>query len=176
MLKGSRTLRQRYIIWSSRIRGSVQRSHIWMKTRKNDFEMITTAPSRLAHERRPGDRLVERRDARVPAAEEQHDGDRRHEVHLRVLGEEEDREPHPRVLGVEARHELGLGLGQVEGRALALGELRDERDHERDPDERVAEQEPVRDPALPAPRRGSVIRIEPASTITVRNESASGIS
>ena len=43
---------------------------------------------------------------------------------------------------MEPRHQLGLGLGQVEGRAVGLGEGRDHEDHERN---RLREHEPARD-------------------------------
>ena len=63
--------------------------------------------------------------------------------HVHVLAEEEQRPLHARVLGVEAGHEFALGLGQVERRAVGLGERGDHEDHERQ------HQVPVED----APRR-----------------------
>ena len=65
------------------------------------------------------------------AAEEQRDRDRRHRDDVHELGEEEDREPDARVLGVEPADELLLGLDEVEGRVVRLGGRRDEEDHER---------------------------------------------
>ena len=50
--------------------------------------------------------------------------------HVGVLGEEEEGELHPRVLGVEAGDQLRLGLGQVERVAVGLGDAADEVDEE----------------------------------------------
>ena len=54
----------------------------------------------------------------------------RDEDHVRVLGEEEHREHHSRVLDVEARHDLALALGHVERMAVGLGQARDVVDEE----------------------------------------------
>ena len=47
-----------------------------------------------------------------------------------VFAEEEQGEGHRRVLDEIARDELGLAFGQVEGRAVGLGQRRDEEDDE----------------------------------------------
>ena len=49
-----------------------------------------------------------------------------------VLGHEERAEAHAAVLGVVARHDLGVGLGQVERRAGGLGEAGHQEDQEAD--------------------------------------------
>ena len=54
------------------------------------------------------------------------------EHHVGVLGHVEVGELHARIFGVVAGDELGLGLGQVEGRAVRLGHGRDPEDDERD--------------------------------------------
>ncbi len=62
-------------------------------------------------------RLLQHRvdvEGRVPAAQEQDRGHRREDEHVHVLGEEEEAEAHAAVLGGEAGHDLGVGLGQVE--------------------------------------------------------------
>ena len=65
------------------------------------------------------------------AAEEQRDRDRRHRDDVHELGEEEDREPDARVLGVEPADELLLRLDEVERRVVRLGDRGDQEDHER---------------------------------------------
>ena len=67
----------------------------------------------------------------APSAEPQRRRDRGHGDHVQVLAEVEHRELDARVLGVEPGDELGLGLGQVERRAVRLGEAGDQVDHER---------------------------------------------
>ena len=57
-----------------------------------------------------------------PAAEEQRRGDRRNGEHVHVLGDVVQREAKAAVLGVIASHQLLLGLGQVERRAVGLGD------------------------------------------------------
>ena len=64
------------------------------------------------------------RPRRPPAAEEQRGGDRRDVDQVDVLGQEEQPEPHRRVLGVEAADQLALGLGQVERRPVGLADHR----------------------------------------------------
>ena len=58
----------------------------------------------------------------VPAAEEQRGRDAGDDQHVDVLGEEERREAPAAVLGVVAADELGVGFGQIERRAVRLGE------------------------------------------------------
>ena len=73
-----------------------------------------------------------------PAAEEQRRRHGRHDDHVGVFGEEEQREAHAAVFGVEPARELLFGFRKVEGRAVGLGEPADEQDHERDRlDERI---------------------------------------
>ena len=52
--------------------------------------------------------------------------------HVEVLGEVVGGEAPAAVLGVVAADELGVGLGQVERRAVGLGEARGEEDQEAD--------------------------------------------
>ncbi len=68
----------------------------------------------------------------APAAEEQRDPESGQRQHVRVLGELEEAPAHAAVLGVVAGHELGLGLGQVERRAVRLRDARDEEHEESD--------------------------------------------
>src|SRR6516162_6946966 len=66
----------------------------------------------------------------APAAEEQgdrHRGDRRH---VDVLGQEEHRELHRRVLGHVAGYDLALALGEVERDPVRFADHRDQVDHE----------------------------------------------
>ena len=68
----------------------------------------------------------------APPAQEEQRGEERPREHVGVLGEEEHREAHARVLGHVARHEFGLRLGHVERRAIELGEHADEEEQERE--------------------------------------------
>ena len=67
-------------------------------------------------------RRVDERD--VPAAEEERHRERRRRRDVEVLGREERGEAAAAVLGVVAADELGVGLGEVERRAVGLGEAR----------------------------------------------------
>jgi len=69
--------------------------------------------------------VVVRRERHVPPAEEQrrHQRTRRH--HVRVLGDEKERELHRAVFGVITRDELRFGFRQVEWQPVGLGERRD---------------------------------------------------
>ena len=69
---------------------------------------------------------------------------RRDDEDVDVLGEEEEPEPHPGVLGREARDDLAVGLGQVERRPVRLRRRGDEEDQRA---ERLLEHVPVREPA-----------------------------
>ena len=68
------------------------------------------------------------RERRVPAAEEQRHDQARDDEHVDVLGEEEEPEAHPGVLGREAGDDLAVGLGQVERGPVRLGGRGDEED------------------------------------------------
>ena len=68
------------------------------------------------------------RNGPLVAAQEERGGDGADDEHVRVLGEEKEGEPHARVFGVVARHELALRLGQVEGGPVGLGDAADEID------------------------------------------------
>jgi hypothetical protein len=99
---------------------------------------------------------------RQPAAEEQQRGQHRDQDHVGVFGEEEDREGHARVLDVEAGDDLRLALGDVEGRAVGLGDAGDEVDAEQ---RQQRQPEPVSGSCRTAPRRwrsGSGCRRPPA--------------
>ena len=63
----------------------------------------------------------------LPAAEEERHGHRRHDPDVGPLDQEEDGEAEARVLRQVAGHQLRLGLGQVERRAVPLGQLAGER-------------------------------------------------
>src|SRR6185437_4617558 len=75
---------------------------------------------------------------REPSAEEEHRRQRRDEDHVGVLGKEEEREGDPRVLDMEARDDIRLALGDIERRAVGLGDAGDKVD-----DEEREEPEPV---------------------------------
>ena len=68
----------------------------------------------------------------VPSAEEERGAQAAEHDDVHVLGHEERAEAHSAVLGVVARDDLGIGLGQVERRARRLGEAGDEEDQEAD--------------------------------------------
>src|SRR5690606_9827239 len=68
----------------------------------------------------------------VPAAEEEHGGERGEHHDPGVLRQHEQREPQPGVLGHRAHDELGLGDRHVERRAAQLGEPGDEEHHRAD--------------------------------------------
>ncbi len=70
------------------------------------------------------------REGRQPAAHEEQCRERRDQDHVRVFGKEEDREGHPGILHMETGHDLGLAFGHVEGRAVGLGDTRDQIDAE----------------------------------------------
>ena len=92
--------------------------------------------------------------------------------HVHVFGEEEEAEAHARVLGGEASHDLGVGLGQVERRPVRLGGRRDEEDQDT---ERLLEHVPVGEPAGLIPAIVSMF-IVPASRIRPTTLRVSGIS
>ena len=69
---------------------------------------------------------------RVPAAEEEQRREARDRDHVQVLGDEEQPEAQARVLGVEPADEFGLGLDQIERRAIGLGDRGDDVDDEAD--------------------------------------------
>ena len=85
----------------------------------------------------------------MPSAEIQVGRHGRDRDHVHVLGEEEEREAHARVLGVVPGHELLLGLRKVERRAVGLG---DARGHEDEEAHRLQEHEPLRDEPEPVAR------------------------
>ena len=60
----------------------------------------------------------------VPAAEPERGEEQRHDDDAGVLGEQEEGEAQPGVLGPGAHDELGVGHGHVEGRPLQLGARR----------------------------------------------------
>ena len=67
----------------------------------------------------------------MPAAEEQHGGQRGDHDDADVLGEQEEREPQAGVLGHVAEHQLGVGDRHVERRPPDLGQPGDEEDQHR---------------------------------------------
>ena len=65
----------------------------------------------------------------VPAAEEEHGEQQRHHHDAGVLGQQEEREAQPGVLGVGTEHDLGVGHRHVERRSLQLGHGGDQEAH-----------------------------------------------
>src|SRR5690606_6444970 len=65
---------------------------------------------------------------RVPSTEEEDDEHSRTDGHVGVLVDEEERPLELAVFGVEATHEVRLGLRHVEGLAIGLREERDAED------------------------------------------------
>ena len=63
---------------------------------------------------------------RQPAAEEHDRSQRRDQDHVRVFGQEEQREGHARIFDVEAGDDLGFAFGHVERRAVGLGHAGDQ--------------------------------------------------
>ncbi len=103
---GIRTFQPRCMSWSYRSRGRVPRIQIIANTTASTF----TANQSERRQQRP-----------APASQEE-DGHERAEDHdVHVLAQEEESEAHAAVLGVVARDQLVLRLGQVEGDALGLG-------------------------------------------------------
>ena len=92
--------------------------------------------------RHPGEGRV--RDRRHPAAQEQDGAHRRQQDHVGVFAEEEQREGHRRIFGLEALDELGFRHRQVERRAVGLGQRRHEEDHEH---RQQRQPEPFEEPA-----------------------------
>ena len=87
----------------------------------------------------------------LPAAEEQRRDDRADDEQVAPLRHEEEQVAHPAVLGRETRDQLRLGFGQIERRAVTLGQRRYIEDVGGDEGERIGEQEPMlRRPALRA--------------------------
>ena len=85
---------------------------------------------------------AERRDVRKRpqvAAQKERRRHRRDDDHVGVLGEEEQREAHAAVLGMEPAGQLLLRLGQIEGRAVGLGQPADDDQRKR---QRLHEDEP----------------------------------
>ena len=84
----------------------------------------------------------------MPAAEEENGGDAGDRDDVAVLGHEERRKTHARVLGVKAGNELGFGFGQVEGDAIGFGECgSQENDEAEDLWDRRSEDAPLGDQA-----------------------------
>src|SRR3954454_15681836 len=84
--------------------------------------------------RPPHPRLVPVRD--VPAAEVERDGQRGDRGHRHVLGHEEERELHRRILGVVSGDQLRLRFREIERQAVRLRECRDDEDDETEPHRR----------------------------------------
>src|SRR5574341_410519 len=79
---------------------------------------------------------------REPAAEE-HDGNQeRDDQHVYVLGHEEEAEPDAAVLRHEPGHQFALGLREVEGHAVRLGDAGDEIEEEGQRPHRQSDEEP----------------------------------
>src|SRR6266581_1189125 len=69
----------------------------------------------------------------LPAPEPERRDDGAYDRHVAVLRKRQHRAPpHSRVLGEPTRDELGLGLGEIERRAIRLSKRRDEIDQERE--------------------------------------------
>ena len=87
---------------------------------------------------------VARQVGNLPAAEEERRHERGHEHDLDEVAHHEHQVLRSRVLREVAAHELGLGLGEVEGDALRLGHTGREEDQE---GHRLIEDAPRRQPA-----------------------------
>ena len=99
------------------------------------------------------------------------DGQRRDQDHVGVLGEEEHRERHARVLDHVAGDDLRLALDDVERRAVGLGDARDEVD-----DEDRQQRQPVPATGRSAPCVGERCRLPWPSTMSVMFRLAETIS
>ena len=113
---GTRYFQQVDMSWSTRMRGSVARIHMIRMTPKYDLTKKVRNWSRLSSTDVVGDRR------HLPAAEEQRHQDGADDVQVAPLDQEEEQVAGAGVLGDEAGDQLRLGLGQVERRAVALGE------------------------------------------------------
>ena len=129
---GTRYFQQSDIIWSTRMRGSVQRTQMMRNMRPTVFDTKMAMESACQpHQDRPGSIAAPARrleggraeEGDLPAAEEQGHGHRRHHPQVPELDQEEDGEAEAGVLREVAGHQLRLGLGQVERGAVALGQL-----------------------------------------------------
>src|SRR5262245_31424231 len=88
-------------------------------------------------------RLPRLRNPELPTAEKQRDRERRARHHVDVLGHEEGREAHPRILGVVSGDELPFRLGEVEGGAVGLGVPGDREEDEAQERDAAGEDVPV---------------------------------
>ena len=125
---GMRTFQPKRMNWSYRTRGSEPRSQT--KTNMNSHSL--TVNHSTPHQPLVEHAVADRRDPGrgLPAAEEHRRRERRDGEHVDVLAEEEHREPHRGVLGVEARDDLALALGEVERQPVGLTDHRDDVDEE----------------------------------------------
>ena len=99
------------------------------------------------------------RKRREPAAEEQDRREERHQDHVRVFGQEEHRERRARILDVESGDDFRLAFGDVERRAVGLGNTGDEIDDEH---RQQRHEEPVEDAVATALRVDDIGKIEAA--------------
>ena len=131
--------------WSKRGRGSEARSR--MKT-------AMTAKVLMKNQTIGGSQRS------LPAAEVEDHRQRRDQGHPEVLADKEHAELHPRVLGVVAGDQLGLGLGQIERHPLGLGDPGDDEDQQAEELRHAVPQ------TRTGPRRCPISRKEPVSTTT----------
>ena len=128
---GTRYFQAKFISRSTRIRGRVALIQNIRKMKNSTFAHEDRDQDQVDHdvrERRVAQKVrgkLDERDRR-PAAQEQGRRQAAHGEHAQVLGQEEQAEPHARVLGVIAGDDLRLGFGQVERRAVHLGDAGDQ--------------------------------------------------
>jgi len=84
----------------------------------------------FSHEPEVGRDELEEGAGRLPAAEEERDAEAAEGGEAEILSHEEQRVFETGVFGQMAGDEFALGLGQIEGRAVGLGEGGDEEDNE----------------------------------------------
>ena len=114
--------------WSYRARGSEPRSHT--KTNMNIHSLSVNQSRPHQPPLNMPSLIAAMNGGRLPAAEEHRRGERRDGEHVDVLAEEEHREAHRAVLGVEATGQLTLALGEVERQPVGLADHRDDVDDE----------------------------------------------
>ena len=138
MLIGTRYFQAKFISRSTRIRGRVARIQNIRKTKPAHLEREDRDQDQVdQHVRQPVGVRVDRLagnsvNGSAPPSQEQQRSQAADSEDAQVLGQEEQAEPHPRILGVVAGDDLRLGLGQVERRPVHLGDVGDQQDHERD--------------------------------------------
>ena len=117
MAKGIRPFQPRFISWSKRKRGRVQRIHMKKKMKKKVLANIAATPMMVMRLRVPAGAG---KPGHVVSTEVERGHHRAADEHVHVLGEKVEAELHAAELGVVAAHQLGLALGHVEGRPVGI--------------------------------------------------------